>query len=80
MPVFEALIGPVLQIVDKIIPDPEAKAKAQLELLKLQQAGEFKQLDADLQIMLRKRRSMKRKPTRKIRSAQAGDPQSVGSA
>ena len=52
MPVLETLIGPVLQIIDKIIPDPEAKNKAQLELLALHQAGEFKQLDADLQIML----------------------------
>jgi hypothetical protein len=50
------LLGPILEaglkIIDKVIPDPQAKAQAQLELVKLQQAGEFKQLDADLQIML----------------------------
>lgn len=53
---MNALLGPILQagmkIIDKVIPDPQAKANAQLELLKLQQAGEFKQLDADLQVML----------------------------
>ena len=46
---FLPLIGKVL---DRIIPDPAAKAAASLELFKLQQAGEFKQLDADLQLML----------------------------
>lgn len=38
------------KIIDKLIPDPQAKALAQLELLKLQQNGEFKQLEADLQL------------------------------
>lgn len=36
------------KLLDKILPDPAQKAQAQLELLKLQQAGEFKQLDAQL--------------------------------
>jgi hypothetical protein len=53
---MNALLGPLIQagmkIIDKVIPDPQAKANAQLELLKLQQAGEFKELDADLQVML----------------------------
>jgi hypothetical protein len=53
---MNVLLGPLLEaglkIIDKVIPDPQAKAQAQLELLKLQQAGEFKQLDADLQLML----------------------------
>ncbi len=39
-----------MEIINKIFPDPAAKAQAQLELLKLQQAGEFKQLEADLQM------------------------------
>lgn len=37
-----------MEIINKIFPDPAAKAAAQLELLKLQQAGEFKQLETDL--------------------------------
>lgn len=39
-------------LLDKIIPDPEQKAKAQLELLKLQQDGAFKELDAQVQLSL----------------------------
>ena len=37
-------------ILDKIFPDPEQAAKAKLALLQAEQAGEFKQLDAQLQI------------------------------
>lgn len=40
------------KVIDKLFPDPAAKAAAQLEVLRLQQAGEFKELDADLQVML----------------------------
>lgn len=39
------------KIIDKIIPDPSQKAQAQLELLKLQQLGEFKKADAELEMM-----------------------------
>lgn len=31
------------KLIDRIFPDPEQKAKAQLELWKMQQAGEFKE-------------------------------------
>jgi hypothetical protein len=51
-PLLGGLIAAGLEIINKVIPDPQAKAAAQLELLRLQQAGEFKQLDADLQVML----------------------------
>ena len=41
-----ALALPLLEIgaklIDKLIPDPAAKAKAQFDLLQLQQQGEFK--------------------------------------
>jgi hypothetical protein len=50
--IIETLLPAIIGIVDKVIPDPAAKAAAQLEVLKLQQAGEFKQIDNDLQIML----------------------------
>jgi len=33
------------KLLDKFIPDPAKKAKAQLEMIKMQQAGEFKVLD-----------------------------------
>jgi len=47
-----ALLETGLKIIDKVIPDPQAKAQAQLELMRLQQQGEFKELDAELQLML----------------------------
>lgn len=47
-----ALLPTVSGLLDRIIPDPEQKALAQLELLKLQQEGAFKDLDAALQVNL----------------------------
>ena len=35
------------KLIDKLIPDPEAKAKAQLDLAKLAQDGELAQIQAD---------------------------------
>ena len=45
------------KLIDKLIPDPEAKAKAQLDLAKLAQEGELAQIQADTaeQIELTKR-------------------------
>lgn len=45
LPIFKS-------VLDRVIPDPTAKAAALLDLERLHQAGEFKQLDADLQLML----------------------------
>lgn len=36
-------------ILDKIFPDPSQRADAELKLLTLQQAGQFKDMDDDLQ-------------------------------
>ena len=36
MAIFEAIIGPVSKLLDKIVPDPLARDKAKLELIKLQ--------------------------------------------
>lgn len=36
------------KVLDRVLPDQAAKDAANLELFKLQQAGEFKQLDATL--------------------------------
>ena len=51
-PLIGGLIDAGLKVLDRVLPDPTQKAAAQLELLKLQQAGEFKQLEADLQLAL----------------------------
>lgn len=47
-----ALLPTITGLLDKVIPDPEQKAKAQLELLRLQQDGALKELDAVLQVNL----------------------------
>jgi hypothetical protein len=45
-------LGAILSIgeklIDKFFPDPEQKAKAQLELMKMQQEGDFKKIEADI--------------------------------
>jgi len=51
-PILGGLLDAGLKILEKVIPDPSAKAAAQLELLQLQQAGEFRQIEADLQVLL----------------------------
>lgn len=38
------------KVFDNLFPNPEEKAKAQLELFKLQQEGAFKELEAELQM------------------------------
>ena len=52
MGIWDIVAGPILKIIDKVIPDPAAKAQAQIQLLQLQQAGEFKQMESDLQLAL----------------------------
>lgn len=47
-----ALLPTISGLLDRLIPDPEARAKAQLDLLKLQQDGAFRELDAQLQVNL----------------------------
>ena len=50
------LIGPILEIgsklIDKLIPDPQAKANATLRLAELQQAGELKELETRMSAIL----------------------------
>ena len=42
-----ALLDVGMKVLDKFIPDPEAKAKAQKELLEMQQQGRIAELNAD---------------------------------
>ena len=46
------LLGPIMdlfnKVADKVWPDPEKKAQAQLELVKMQQAGDFKEIEVNL--------------------------------
>jgi hypothetical protein len=46
-----------LGIVDKLIPDPEERAKARLKLLQLEQEGQFKELDAAMNVIVAEAKS-----------------------
>lgn len=46
------LLDAGLRIIDKLIPDPKAKAEAQLKLMELEQAGELQGIEAATQIIV----------------------------
>ena len=48
MAILESLIGPIASIIDKIIPDKEARAQAKLELLRMQGSQEMELIEARL--------------------------------
>lgn len=50
MAITDLIIQPILEIINKIIPDPAQKAAAQLALLKLQQDGELAQITGQTDI------------------------------
>lgn len=52
MSLLETLIGPLTSIIDKIIPDKEARARAKLELLRLEGTQEMQLIEARLQAIV----------------------------
>ena len=48
MAILEALIGPLTAIIDKVIPDKDAREKAKFELIKLQGTQEMDMIEARL--------------------------------
>jgi len=44
-----ALLDVGMKVLDKVIPDPEQKAKAQAALMEMQQKGELAKIQADIQ-------------------------------
>lgn len=52
MGLIEGLIGPIAKLIDKIIPDPQARDQAKLELLKLQGSQEMDALRTQLSAIL----------------------------
>ena len=48
MSIIEGLIGPVAKLIDKIIPDPEARDRAKLELLKLEGSQEMEAIKTQM--------------------------------
>ncbi|MGB3712484.1 MAG: holin family protein [Erythrobacter sp.] len=52
MAIIESLIGPITSIIDKIIPDKEARARAKLELLALEGTHEMQLIEARLRAIV----------------------------
>ena len=48
MPIFDAIIGPIAAIIDKVIPDPAARDRAKLELIRLEGSQELEAIQARL--------------------------------
>ncbi len=57
MPLVETLIGPLTSIIDRIIPDKEARATAKLELLRLEGSQELQAIEARLAAIVAEARS-----------------------
>ena len=47
---WQLLIPAVTEILGKVIPDPQAQAEAKLKALEMAQAGEFKALEASVEL------------------------------
>ena len=52
MAIIEAIVGPVSKLLDKIIPDPQARDRAKLELIKLQGDQEMAAIGAQMQAIV----------------------------
>lgn len=52
MGIIESLIGPIAGIIDKVIPDKEARTRAKLELIKLEGTQEMDLIRARLEAIV----------------------------
>ena len=52
MGLLDAIVGPVSKLLDKIIPDPQARDRAKLELIKLQGDHEMQAIGAQMQAIV----------------------------
>ena len=52
MALLEAIVGPISKLLDKIIPDPQARDQAKLELIKLQGDQEMAAIGAQMQAIV----------------------------
>ena len=48
---FNLLIPAITTLLDKLIPDPKAKAEAQIQLMTLAQAGQLKELESAMSVI-----------------------------
>ena len=58
MPLIDSLIGPIASIIDKVIPDKQARAKAKLELIALEGTQELKAIEARLSAIVAEAQSV----------------------
>jgi Holin of 3TMs, for gene-transfer release len=58
MGILDAVIGPVAQLLDKIIPDPQARDRAKLELMKLQGDQDMAAIGAQMQAIVAEAQSV----------------------
>jgi len=54
---FNLLLPAVTTLLDKLIPDPQAKAAAQIKLMELSQAGQLQELESAMSIITAEARS-----------------------
>jgi len=52
MSVLDVLVGPVTGLLDKLIPDPQARDKAKLELIRLQGTQELQAIETQISAIL----------------------------
>jgi hypothetical protein len=52
MALVESLIGPILSIIDKVVPDKEAREKARLEVIRLEGSHELATIEARLKAIV----------------------------
>jgi hypothetical protein len=52
MAIFDAIVAPLAKLIDKIIPDPEARDRAKLELLRLQGDQEAAAIAVQMQAVI----------------------------
>ncbi len=52
MALLDTLIGPIASIIDKVIPDKEARDRAKLELLRMEGAQELQMIEARMSAII----------------------------
>ncbi len=57
MPLFDSLLGPLVSIIEKVIPDKAARERAKLELLQLQGSQDMQLIEARLAAIVAEARS-----------------------
>ncbi|RKF21173.1 hypothetical protein D6851_09665 [Altericroceibacterium spongiae] len=57
MPLLDSLIGPLASIIDKVIPDKNARDRAKLELLRLKGSQELDTIEARLSAIVAEAKS-----------------------